>query len=153
MARASWDRFLTAPVTASGVQVLGKTFVPMTDQLISMQIIWALGPHRAVRVVADRISDDQRVSLPNSLGDPVDRPRDFDAQTYLAVVTDLQADLQYVGIPSRPPGYIWCAQEPLNSTWSQFVGRVIAQQSVNSPDPRDDTEIIRLLLEDLEFAE
>lgn len=83
----------------------------------------------------------------------MDRPRDLDVETYLAVVTDLQADLQYVGIPSRPTGFTWCAQEPLNSTWSQFVDRVIAQQRVNSPDPRDDSEIIRLLLEDLEFAE
>ena len=83
----------------------------------------------------------------------MDRPRDLDAQTYLTVETDLQADLQYVGIPSRPTGYIWCAQEPLNSTWSRFIGCVIAQQSVNSPDPREDTEIIRLLLEDLEFSD
>lgn len=42
--------------------------MPMTDQLFSMQIIWASGPHRAVRVVADQISDDQRASLPNFLG-------------------------------------------------------------------------------------
>lgn len=149
----SWDGFLTVPMKADGVQVLGKTFVPMTDQLISVQIVWALGPHRVVRVIADQISDQQRANNPNYLGELVDRPSDLGAETHHMVDSDLAADLRYVGIPSRPTGYIWFAQEPLNCTWLQFVGRVIAQQSINSPDPRDDTDTIALLLDDLKFAD
>lgn len=153
MRKKTWDAFLVVPMTSAGVVVNGKTFVPLSDQLMRLQLIWELGPRRAVRVAAIDITDAQRASCLNELGDPVDRPVDIGAETVEVVESDLLSDFKRLGVPARPRGFIWCAQQPLNTTWESFFGRVISQQNVTSPDPRDDADIIRILLEDVQFSD
>lgn len=147
-----WDQFLVAKMTLDGVLVAGKEFVPLSDQLMNMQLIWELGPRRAVRVAADGISDEIRAANPNHAGHLIDRPSDLGATNAGIVEEDMVRGLSYVGIPRRPVGFIWCAQNPTNSTWHEFFGGVFTQQS-SPPDPRDDTLIMRILLEDLEFED
>ncbi|RIJ77071.1 hypothetical protein D1871_08915 [Nakamurella silvestris] len=147
-----WDQFLVAKMTLDGVLVAGKKFLPLSDQLMKMQLIWELGPRRAVRVAADGISDEIRAANPDDAGHLIDRPSDLGATNAGIVEEDMVRGLSYVGIPQRPARFIWCAQYPTNSTWPQFFRSVFTQQA-NTPDPRDDTLIMRILLEDLEFED
>lgn len=146
-----WDQFLVAEMTLDGVVVAGKKFLPLGDQLMTMQLIWELGPRRAVRVAADGISDEIRAANPDDDGHLTDRPSDLGATNAGIVEEDMVRGLAYVGIPKRPAGFIWCAQNPTNSTWREFFGKLFTQQG--TADPRDDALIMRILLEDLEFED
>lgn len=140
-------------MATEGVIVAGKPFVPLTDRLMCVQLIWELGPRRAVRVPIADVTDELRSANLDESGNLIERPIDLGQENVASVDEYLQRDLANLGIPLRPSGYVWCAQQPLNTTWEDFLWKVGEQQNLTSPEPRDDAFNMHIMLEDVEFAD